>query len=224
MWMTHCSMIFLAAASAISCAPKARQASSSQAARQSVAPAATQPAQPPSEAKALVAFWKAAGPALWFAKDPAFDRRFRESFAALYEAAARSELDSWLLTPEGALALCLLLDQYPRNSFRGTKRMYATDELARSAADAAIRSGHDLAVELELALFMYLPLGHSESLADQERSVALAKRLGPRSLEHAQGHRDIVRRFGRFPHRNPILGRSMKPEEQRFLDQGGFAG
>jgi uncharacterized protein (DUF924 family) len=118
----------------------------------------------------------------------------------------------------------LLLDQYPRNSFRNTPRMYATDAAARDVADAAITAGHDRAVEVGLQVFIYLPFGHSEDLADQERSVALAERLGEPTLTLAKHHRDIVRRFGRFPHRNPILGRPMRPEEQRFLNEGGFAG
>lgn len=102
--------------------------------------------------------------------------------------------------------------------------MYATDELARNAANRAVNSGHDRALSAELALFMYLPFAHSESLADQERSVELTRRIGKANLEHAEGHRDIVRRFGRFPHRNPILGRAMTAEEQHFLDSGGFSG
>ena len=179
---------------------------------------------PVSEAAAVVAFWQEAGPGLWFAKDEAFDRRFRERFLSLYEMAARGELTGWLATPDGALALVLLLDQFPRNAFRGTPRMYATDAFARQVGSAAIDAGHDRAVNAQLQLFFYLPLGHSENLADQERSVALAERLGEPSLSHAKGHRDIIRRFGRFPHRNPVLGRTMRPEEQQFLDAGGFAG
>ncbi|HWA75344.1 MAG TPA: DUF924 family protein [Polyangiaceae bacterium] len=183
---------------------------------------------PPSgsaeDAQAVVAFWKDAGPSLWFAKSAEFDRRFRERFATLHEAAARGDLDSWLSSAAGALALCLLLDQYPRNAFRGTKRMYATDEKCRSLARQAIRAGHDLEVEPALSLFFYLPFAHSEVLADQERSVALSQRLGAATIEHAEGHRDIIKRFGRFPHRNPILGRSMTQDEQRFLDEGGYAG
>ena len=172
----------------------------------------------------VVDFWREAGPGLWFAKDDAFDRRFRERFLSAHEAAARGELAGWLATPDGALALVLLLDQFPRNAFRGTPRMYATDALAREVTAAAIDAGHDRAVEALMQLFFYLPFGHSEDLADQERSVALDRRLGQPDLSHAERHRDIVRRFGRFPHRNPILGRPMRPEEQRFLDDGGYAG
>jgi uncharacterized protein (DUF924 family) len=178
----------------------------------------------PAEASAVVEFWRQAGPSLWFAKDAAFDRLFRERFLALHEVAARGDLSDWLRAPASALALVLLLDQYPRNSFRGTPRMYATDELCREMADAALEAGHDKLVAPDLRLFVYLPFGHSEDLAHQDRSVALAMDLGEPALSHAIGHREIVRRFGRFPHRNPILGRAMRPEEQRFLDEGGFAG
>ena len=161
---------------------------------------------------------------MWFAKDADFDRRFRETFLGEHEAAARGELDAWMTTPEGALALLLLLDQFPRNSFRGTPRMYATDAAARRIAAAAIDAGHDRKVPPDLRLFFYLPFGHSEDLADQERCVALCRPLGQPDAEHSERHRDIVQRFGRFPHRNPILGRKMTPEEQEFLDQGGYAG
>ena len=178
----------------------------------------------PTEAMAVVDFWRVAGPKLWFAKDADFDRRFRERCLSAYEAAARGDLAGWLSTADGALALVLLLDQFPRNAFRGSPRMYATDTTARRVAHAAIEAGHDRAVDPELSLFFYLPFGHCENLADQERSVELARRLGQPDLSHAERHRDIIRRFGRFPHRNPILGRTMTEEEQRYLDGGGYAG
>ena len=172
----------------------------------------------------VVAFWRDAGPDLWFANDPSFDRRFREQFLALHEAAARGGLRAWHDPAEGSLALVLLLDQYPRNAFRGTRRMYATDEAARPVADAAIGRGHDRAVDPALRLFFYLPFGHSESIADQDRCVALAEALGEPDLGRARHHRDIIRRFGRFPHRNAILGRLSTPEEMGFLAGGGYAG
>jgi uncharacterized protein (DUF924 family) len=177
-----------------------------------------------AQAIAVVDFWRAAGPGLWFAKDPEFDRRFRERFIDLYEAATRGELRRWQETAEGSMALVILLDQFPRNAFRDTARMYATDGEARKLADAALAAGHDRAFEPQLRLFLYLPFGHSEDLADQDRSVALAESLGEPSLSHAIHHRGIIRRFGRFPHRNPILGRAMTQEEQRYLDEGGFRG
>jgi uncharacterized protein (DUF924 family) len=172
----------------------------------------------------VIAFWCEAGPSLWFAKDDAFDRRFRDTFIEAHKAACRGELDSWQQTPGGALALILLLDQFPRNAFRGTPRMYSTDAAARRVADAAIAAGHGRHIDADLRLFLYLPFAHSEQLADQERSVALCRELGEENLAHAQGHHDIVKRFGRFPHRNPILGRAMTDEEQRFLDEGGYRG
>ena len=172
----------------------------------------------------VIAFWREAGPSRWFAKDDGFDHRFRETFMDAHEAACRGEFDDWQETPNGALALILLLDQFPRNAFRGTVRMYASDSLARQAANVAIASGHDRHVDADLRMFFYLPLGHSEALSDQERSVGLCRELDEKSLAHAEGHRDIIKRFGRFPHRNPILGRAMTSEEQRFLDDGGFGG
>jgi uncharacterized protein (DUF924 family) len=181
-------------------------------------------ARTPTEAAAVVAFWREAGPGLWFAKDAAFDQRFRERFLALYEQAARGALDDWRETADGALALAILLDQFPRNAFRGTSRMYATDERARHIAHAAIAAGHDKTLEPALRVFLYLPFGHSESLADQDRAVALCETLGEPTISHARHHRDIIRRFGRFPHRNPILGRPMTEEEQQYLDNGGYKG
>jgi uncharacterized protein (DUF924 family) len=172
----------------------------------------------------IIDFWHEAGPKRWFAKEPEFDRAFREKFTARHEAAARGELMGWTDRPNGTLALLILLDQFPRNAFRGTPRMYETDGLALGLARAAIDARHDLQAWPELQLFMYLPFAHSENLHDQELSVALSRRLGDRELGHAEGHRDIIRRFGRFPHRNPILGRAMTEDEQRFLDEGGFAG
>jgi uncharacterized protein (DUF924 family) len=190
-----------------------------------LAPLAAEAAGDPRvQGKAVVDFWREAGPSMWFAKDPAFDRLFREKFSRLYDAAARGELAHWMKQPESALALILLLDQYPRNSFRGTPRMYATDALARQMTGLAIAAGHDRAIEVPLRLFVYLPYGHSEDLSDQERSVELAENVNAHSVERAKHHRDIVRRFGRFPHRNAILGRQSRPEELRYLAEGGYAG
>ena len=191
-------------------------------------PSAQTPAGQTSVASTLASqvidFWTQAGPAMWFAKDAAFDGQFREKFLALHEAAMRGELQHWEASANETLALLVLLDQFPRNAFRDSPRMYASDGLARKIANAAIDKGFDRAVPAELRLFMYLPLGHSEDLGDQERAVALVRGLGGRNLSQAMGHRDIIKRFGRFPHRNPILGRKMKPDEQKFLDEGGFAG
>ena len=169
-------------------------------------------------------FWREAGPARWFRRDEVFDADIRERFLALHEAAAAGRLSGWSSSPEGALGLVLLLDQFPRNAFRGTARMYASDAQARGAADAAIAAGHDLRVEPELRPFFYLPFMHSETLSDLERCVALNEEVGGENLRFARHHRDIVARFGRFPHRNALLGRSSSQEEERFLAEGGFAG
>ena len=180
--------------------------------------------KPDSKALEIVGFWRDAGPALWFAKDPAFDARFRKRFLLDYESAARGELTHWQSTPEGALALVILLDQFPRNSFRSTARMYATDSMARKIASTAFATGFDRMIAQDLRKFFVLPFAHSEDLADQDRSVSYARRIGADDLAHAEHHRDIVRRFGRFPHRNRILGRATTDEEQRYLDSGGYSG
>ncbi|MBL8581125.1 MAG: DUF924 family protein [Rhizobiaceae bacterium] len=172
----------------------------------------------------VTAFWREAGPEQWFTKDEVFDAHFRETLRDQHFAAARRELDHWMEHPEGALALMILLDQYPRNCFRGTGHMYATDPLARSFARKALAAGHDMRVEEAIRAFFYLPFSHSENLADQEIAVEKARPMGTDYLEHAIGHRDIVARFGHFPHRNRLLGRETTPEEQAFLDAGGFAG
>jgi uncharacterized protein (DUF924 family) len=181
----------------------------------------TQPSDP--GARALVDFWSAAGPRKWFSKDPGFDAALRAQFLALHEQAARGELAAWRTEPESALALMLLLDQFPRNAFRGTARMFATDAQARDEADRALAAGLDRQVPPALRVFFYLPFEHSESLADQERSVALQQGMSE-LLPYALEHRDIIQRFGRFPHRNTILGRESSAEELAFLQSGGFAG
>jgi uncharacterized protein (DUF924 family) len=176
------------------------------------------------EAREVLRFWRDAGPALWFAKDEKFDARFRERFLVAHEAAARGELEHWIATPEGALSLVILLDQFPRNAFRETPRMYDTDALARKVAAKALAAGYDQRLPRELRKFFVLPFAHSEDLADQERAVALARRIGPEDLAHAEHHRDIVRRFGRFPHRNHILGRESTLEERQYLANGDYQG
>ena len=163
-------------------------------------------------------------PSQWFAHDPAFDTRFRERFLLAHQAAARRELDAWAATAQGSLALLILLDQFPRNAFRGTAHMYATDPLARRFARQLNASRGDRELPKPLRLFCYLPFSHSESLDDQELAVKLNRELDPESARHAIGHRDIIKRFGRFPHRNPMLGRDTTPAEASFLAQGGFSG
>jgi len=173
----------------------------------------------------VIAFWQAAGPDRWFEKDDAFDKEIRERFLGTYEAAATGKLSHWEQSAQGALALLILLDQFPRNMFRGNARAFATDPLARAIAAGAIVRGFDSQVAKELRGFFYLPFEHSEDLADQERCIALNKAAGDHdNLKWAEIHADIIRRFGRFPHRNAALGRVTTPEEQAFLDAGGFAG
>lgn len=221
----HPSLFALSLASVTACAPHAIKSDHPETSMNTTAVSIQQQMPtPPMQAMDIIAFWQGAGPAMWFAKDAEFDRRFRERYFTWYEAAARGELTEWTHTATGTLALLLLLDQYPRNSFRGTPRMYDTDALALQIANAGIAAGHDRLVSRELQVFFNLPFAHSENLLDQERSVALARRLGPDDLAHAEHHRDIVKRFGRFPHRNAILGRTSTAEEQAYLDNGGYKG
>jgi len=172
----------------------------------------------------VTTFWRGAGSDAWFAKNTAFDDDFRGRFLDLHYAAARRELDGWSDQAEGSLALMILLDQFPRNCFRGTGHMFATDSLARHFAIKAVAAGHDMELDEELRAFLYLPFEHSENLADQDRSVALYEANCPSHLKWGVEHRDIIARFGRFPHRNPALGRETTAEERAFLDGGGFAG
>jgi len=173
----------------------------------------------------VVAFWKDAGPGKWFSKDDAFDARFGERFGAAHEAAARRELDHWAETPEGSLALLILLDQFPRNCFRGQARAFATDPLARHFAARAVDAGQDGAVDNALKRFFYLPFQHSEALADQDRQLVLFQRMERADDDRwAEHHHDVIARFGRFPHRNRALGREATAEEQAFVDADGFTG
>lgn len=175
----------------------------------------------------IVAFWREAGPRAWFRKSDTFDARIRDRFEAAHHLAARGELDGWAATAEGALALLLLLDQFPRNLWRNSPHAFATDPLARAIASAAVDAGHDRAVEPTLRAFFYLPFSHSERIADQARAVTLCEALERETGESAKWarlHRDIIIRFGRFPHRNRALGRATTAEEQAYLDHGGFQG
>jgi uncharacterized protein (DUF924 family) len=177
----------------------------------------------------VVTFWRQAGPKRWFEKSPAFDDAVRLRFEPTHHAAARGQYDGWIETAEGALALLILLDQFPRNLYRGSAHSYATDPLARHFAREAVDRGHDRAIEPLLRGFFDLPFSHSENLADQDRAVALCEAMQretgePGNLKWAILHRDIIVRFGRFPHRNRALGRLTTAEEQAFLDEGGFAG
>jgi uncharacterized protein (DUF924 family) len=173
----------------------------------------------------IIAFWLAAGHDRWFTRSDAFDAEIRARFLPTYEAAAAGQLSDWEASPEGALALAIALDQFPRNMFRGDARIYAADPIARAVVKRAIARGFDQQVPETLRNFFYLPLMHSEELADHEQSIALHRVHGdPEGMKYSEHHADIIRRFGRFPHRNAILGRETTAEEQAFLDGGGFTG
>ncbi len=176
------------------------------------------------QAEDVVAFWREAGPGKWFKKDAAFDADFRARFINAHEAAARGKLDGWAHDAHGVLALLILLDQFPRNAFRDSPRMFATDAQALTIARSAVDAGFDQDVEEQLRNFFYLPFMHSESMQDQDRAVELTKPLGEDAYKFAVIHRDIIARFRRFPHRNRMLGRTTTDAEQAFLDSGGFAG
>lgn len=175
--------------------------------------------------RTIVSFWRAAGPGRWFSKSDLFDAEVRRRLGRLYEWAADGRLDYLAQTAQGTLALLILLDQAPRNMFRGSAQAFETDQKARDIAIYALSRGLDQRVPKAMRGFFYLPFMHSEDEADQELCLALYEDLGDEnSLKYAQIHLDIIREFGRFPHRNDVLGRATSPEEQKFLDAGGFAG
>jgi uncharacterized protein (DUF924 family) len=179
----------------------------------------------PSTADDVLRFWREAGPTKWFKKDAAFDSEITRRFLPLWEMAAAGKLSAWEESAESALALVIVLDQFPRNMFRGEARAFATDPLARDVTRRAIARGFDQAVPADQRSFFYLPFEHSEDIADQERCIALTTATGDADLvKWAKIHADIIHRFGRFPHRNAALGRETTPEEQAFLDAGGFSG
>ncbi len=172
----------------------------------------------------ILAFWFAPGMAeRWFRKDPAFDVEVRARLQAPHEAAVAGGYAAWAESPRGALALVILLDQVPRNLYRDDPRAFASDAAALRVARAAIERGDDKRLEQVERLFLYLPLEHSESLADQEDCVRLFGMLdeNPEWQDYAERHRDIIARFGRFPHRNAVLGRVCTPEEDEFLTRPG---
>jgi len=177
----------------------------------------------PSAADVL-AYWRALGPARRFTADAAVDLEIRERFHDLYLAASAGALRHWEADAGRALAHVITLDQFPRNMFRGSAAAFAADPLARAAAGRAIDRGLDRQADSIERSFFYLPYMHSELLADQERCCDLCRAAGDEyTLKFALVHADVIRRFGRFPHRNAVLGRGTTPEEQAFLDGGGFA-
>jgi uncharacterized protein (DUF924 family) len=168
----------------------------------------------------VLAFWLADS-ARWWKKDPAFDAEVRNRFLALHEAIDRGEREDWLETPRGALAYVIVLDQFSRNMFRGSARSFASDARARAGARRAVERGDDRALSVDERTFLYMPFMHSENLADQDRACALFAAARPDQARYAELHRDIIRRFARFPHRNAVLGRTSTPEEEEFLKQPG---
>ena len=173
----------------------------------------------------ILAFWREAGRKRWYGKDEAFDAEIRKRFLKVWEAAVAGELSQWESMEDGALALVIVLDQFPRNMFRNDIRTYSTDRLARDVASRAIAGGADARVDPTLLEFFYMPFMHSEHLADQQRCIELFRKAGnTENVKYAEDHAYIVRRFGRFPHRNRIQGRTTTPDEQAFLDDGGFSG
>jgi uncharacterized protein (DUF924 family) len=169
----------------------------------------------------------ARGRKTWFGKNAAFDNTIRQRFLATYQQAINHQLDDWAETPSGALALVLVLDQFPRNMFRHTPQAFASDAQAQQVAKGAIARGFDQALHPVQRSFMYLPLEHSEALADQQQSVELFSTLSAHhaelleTLDYAQRHRAVIEKFGRFPHRNAILGRDSTVAELEFLKQPG---
>jgi uncharacterized protein (DUF924 family) len=169
---------------------------------------------------------------VWFQGGDEFDQEIRRRFGSLPGRAQRDEFVAWARAPRSALALVIVLDQFPRNLFRGTARAFECDARARSVAREALEAGHDLELDPLEATFLYLPFEHSEDLRDQHHCVALYEQLVKRvpsgqtalyeqSVDYARRHRDTIERFGRFPHRNQALGRQPTPEEVAYLDQGG---
>ena len=178
------------------------------------------------DANGVLKFWFDRDRKAWFEKNPAFDEEIRQRFLPLYELGAAAKLETWQQTPKNCLALIVLLDQFPRNMFRGSAKAFAADPLARAAAGMVLDNGWDKALTPDERMFAYLPFEHSESLADQERCLALMKEIAvfPQTADlpkWAQAHLAIIRRFGRFPHRNAALGRESTPEETEFLKQPG---
>ena len=173
-------------------------------------------------AREMVAFWRDAGAGKWFNGGAEFDAECRERFLEAHFTAARREFAGWMDDAEGALALLLLLDQIPRNVFRGSAHAFATDGLAREIARNALDAGFDMRIDVPMRIFFYMPFEHSEDMADQDRAVALFTAMGDAGyLDYARRHRDVIARFGRFPHRNAALGRISTPQEQAWLEAGG---
>ncbi|WP_420405530.1 DUF924 family protein [Nisaea sp.] len=171
----------------------------------------------------ILSFWfEETSEKQWFEKDPEFDQTIRERFGDLVESAMDGELEHWCASADGTLAYILLLDQFTRNIHRGSAKAFAADAKARDATKRALAAGYDAMLDENRKVFLYLPLEHSENLEDQDQSVALFEALGDaQKTDYAQRHRDIIQRFGRFPHRNEALGRESTDAELAFLKEPG---
>ncbi|WMS44250.1 DUF924 family protein [Acuticoccus sp. MNP-M23] len=175
-----------------------------------------------SDALRLLDFWLGAGPDRWYARSDEFDG-LCAAWIPQWEEAASGALDGWSATAAGSLALIILLDQIPRNVFRGSARQFETDAKAVAAAEAAVAAGHDKTQRLPVRLFYYLPFEHAEDEALQEKALDLIRPLKNQDAYYwALVHADAVRRFGRFPHRNAVLGRETTAAERAYLESGGF--
>jgi uncharacterized protein (DUF924 family) len=175
----------------------------------------------------ILAFWlDEVGPAGWYDSSPELDATILERFLSEWTRAREGALSLWLTYPSGTLAYIILTDQLPRNMFRGAAAAFATDDISRAAAKMAIDRGWDMRIDEPARQFFYLPLMHSECLSDQERCVRLMKSRMPETgavnLVHARAHREVIRRFGRFPYRNEALSRQTQGAEAAFLAEGGY--
>jgi uncharacterized protein (DUF924 family) len=173
----------------------------------------------------VLSFWlDEIGPAGWYKPDETLDEKIRDRFLTAWKEAQEGAYALWLTYPSGALAYLVLTDQFPRNIFRNSGMAYATDKAALAAAKAAIGKGWDMRIDSPARQFFYMPLMHSENLCDQDRCVRLFRgRMPGENLVHARAHRDVIRKFGRFPYRNEALARTTSGVEKRYLEDGGYS-
>ena len=173
----------------------------------------------------VLSFWSSAGESKWWNKDDSFDEEIRTKFSDIRELAVTGRLEDWESSADGLLALIIVIDQFSRNMFRGSPEVYAYDSLALSLCRRALSEGVDAEMRSDLRSFCYMPLVHSEDLSNQEEFISRMAGIGINVAEVAPvSHRDIIAQFGRFPHRNEILGRVSTPEEEKYLAEGGFMG
>lgn len=174
----------------------------------------------------IIDFWmNEVGPKGWYQPPDGLDDLIREKFEGDWDEAMKGDIKGWTCSPTKALALLILLDQFPRNMFRGTAKAYASDGKALALAKLSISQGHDLATPEPARQFFYMPLEHSESLTDQDHCVRMMSMnmSDPELLKHAKAHRDVIRKFGRFPYRNAHLGRSSTEAELEYIEAGGYS-